>query len=105
MVTQDERLMPLVKAIEEATGYRPSLPTALRWATEGRAGYLMRSSFLGGRRLTCVKWVREFEAATTAARTPRATLAAKASPKAMAKAKADLEQMLAPKNRRRKGSA
>lgn len=65
----DEKLFPLVKAVECATGQRPHLATVLRWTMKpNRHGLLLESVFLGGRRLTSVEAVRRFIDSTSAAR-------------------------------------
>ena len=48
----DEKLMPLVDAVDRATGRRPHLSTVLRWCTKGNVR--LESRILGGRRLTSV---------------------------------------------------
>lgn len=48
----DEKLLPLVQAVEQATGQRPHLSTVLRWCTRGSLGIRLESRVLGNRRLT-----------------------------------------------------
>ncbi len=57
---ENEKLLPLVDAVERATGQRPHLSTALRWATRGSKGIVLESVFLGGRRLTSEGAVHRF---------------------------------------------
>jgi hypothetical protein len=57
---ENEKLLPLVDAVEQATGQRPHLSTALRWATRGSKGIRLESVFLGGRRLTSEGAVHRF---------------------------------------------
>lgn len=65
-IPQGETPMPLVKAIEAATGYRPHLSTALRWCQrENRNGVRLESWMLGGRRVTSVEAVHRFNQANT----------------------------------------
>lgn len=55
-----DKLMPLVPAVEEATGHRPHLSTVLRWATNGRRGVRLQTWLVGGRRMTRPSAVNEF---------------------------------------------
>ncbi len=57
---ENEKLLPLVDAVEQATGQRPHLSTALRWATRGSKGIRLETVFLGGRRLTSEGAVHRF---------------------------------------------
>lgn len=62
----EEKYLPLVDAVEEATGRRPHLTTCLRWCTRGtRNGVRLSSRVLGGRRLTTVDAVRDYMNAAT----------------------------------------
>jgi hypothetical protein len=64
----NETFLPLVDAVEQATGRRPHLCTALRWCTKpNRFGIQLESRVLGGRRLTTVASVLTYMEATTAA--------------------------------------
>lgn len=66
---RDEKLFPLVQAVENATGQRPHLATVLRWTMKpNRHGLQLESVFLGGRRLTSIEAVRRFMDCTTEAR-------------------------------------
>lgn len=56
----EQTFMPLCKAIEQASGFRPHLTTALRWCTRGARGRKLRSVLLGGRRMTTVEAVLDF---------------------------------------------
>ena len=89
----DEKLMPLVDAVDRATGRRPHLSTVLRWCTKGSGGVRLESRILGGRRLTSVDAVLRYIEASTFARdgqtapvtTPRQqTLAANRAAKKLA---------------------
>jgi hypothetical protein len=51
---------PLVAAIQEVTGKRVSLPTAMRWITSGVRGTRLQSWLIGGRRLTTIPAVEQF---------------------------------------------
>jgi hypothetical protein len=65
----DEKLLPLVKAIEQATGQRPHLSTAIRWCTRGCASVKLESRILGGKsRLTSEQAVLRFMDGVTAAK-------------------------------------
>jgi len=61
----NESLLPLVDAVEQATGRRPHLSTCLRWCTRGSRGVRLESRVLGGRRLTSVPAVIRYMDATT----------------------------------------
>ena len=63
----DEKLLPLIQAVEQATGRRPHLSTVLRWCVRGSRGIRMESVMLGGRRMTTVAKVHRYIEATTAA--------------------------------------
>jgi hypothetical protein len=56
------KLIGLVDAVELVigNGYRPNLPTCLRWSNRGVAGQKLKTTYVGGRRLTTVQWTREF---------------------------------------------
>ena len=88
-----EKLETLVKAIEEVTGRRPHLSSAIRWATVGCKGIYLETCMMGGRRMTKSSWVREFFDATTAATTPARNRATPASHPAMVKAREDLAKL------------
>lgn len=66
MLRQSEKLLPLVAAVEQATGTRPHLSTVIRWATRGCRGVRLETAFVGGRRFTSVDAVRRFVEAGTA---------------------------------------
>ncbi len=68
---QETQLMPLVEAVQKATGYRPHLSTVLRWCLRpNRFGIVLESVVVGGRRLTSVAAVAAYNAANTAAASP-----------------------------------
>ena len=67
----DEKLMPLVEAVDRATGRRPHLSTVLRWCTKGNVR--LESRILGGRRLTSVDAVLRYIEASTLARDGHST--------------------------------
>lgn len=61
-------LLPLVDAVQAATGRRPHLSTVLRWCQRpNRHGIRLRSRVVGGRRLTTVAAVLQYIDATTEA--------------------------------------
>lgn len=65
----DEKLLPLVEAVEKATGQRPHLSTCIRWCTRGCYGIKLESRVLGGKnRLTSEQAVLRFMDAVTAAK-------------------------------------
>lgn len=66
MQIQDQ-LLPLVTAVEQATGLRPHLSTCLRWCTRGSKGIRLESWIVGGRRYTTVLAVRRYRDAVTSA--------------------------------------
>lgn len=62
-----DQLLPLVTAVEQATGLRPHLSTCLRWCTRGSKGIRLESWIVGGRRYTTVPAVRKYRDAVTSA--------------------------------------
>jgi hypothetical protein len=70
-VPEDEKLLPVPKAVELETGYRPTPSTAWRWTKKGVGGVKLETAVLGGRPVTSRKNVREFVAQTTAAKAGR----------------------------------
>jgi hypothetical protein len=71
-VSDDEKLLPVPTAVESVTGFRPTPSTAWRWTKKGVAGgQKLKTAILGGRPVTTQKWVREFIAASTAAKAGR----------------------------------
>jgi Protein of unknown function (DUF1580) len=62
----DEKLLPLVDAVQAATGRRPHLSTVLRWCQRGCHGIRLESRMLGGRRLTSLDAVNRYVDAVTA---------------------------------------
>jgi hypothetical protein len=63
-----EKLFPLPKAVEKATGQRRHLSTCLRWAKTDRYGVKLESTMLGGRRLTSPEAVLRYMDALTVAK-------------------------------------
>jgi hypothetical protein len=55
-----DHYLPLLTAVEVATGARPHLSTILRWCTKGARGRVLESVVLGGRRMTTVRAVQAF---------------------------------------------
>ncbi len=87
-------LMPLVTAIEAATGRRVHLATGLRWAQRGRHGVYLRTTMLGGRRLCSVQDVLDFcESCTnaTSKRNERTEVTDKQRAASIARADAELD--------------
>ncbi|MEZ6088236.1 MAG: DUF1580 domain-containing protein [Pirellulaceae bacterium] len=67
-IPRNEQALPLVDAIEAATGYRPHLSTCLRWCQRpNRYGIRLESWRIGGRRVTSIAAVQRYNEATTAA--------------------------------------
>ena len=64
----DEKLMPLVDAVQAATGRRPHLSTVWRWCTRGARGIRLECRVLGGRRYTSPDAVARWMELTTIAR-------------------------------------
>jgi hypothetical protein len=62
-------LLPLVQAVEQATGRRPHLSTVIRWTTKGSSGVKLESLVLGGRRFTTVENVLSYLRDVTAIKT------------------------------------
>lgn len=63
-----ENLLPLVEAVERATGLRPHLSTTIRWSTRGSAGIRLQTQVVGSRRFTTVPWVQQYIHAVTEAK-------------------------------------
>ena len=63
-----ENLLPLVEAVEQATGRRLHLSSTIRWSTRGSAGIRLKTQVLGGRRFTTILWVRQYIEAVTIAK-------------------------------------
>jgi len=57
---ENKKLLPLLKAVESATGVRPHLSTVIRWVTKGTRGVRLEAVMLGGRRMTTVENVERF---------------------------------------------
>lgn len=68
-IPENEYGLPLVEAIQKATGRRPHISTAIRWCQRcNRYGIRLESWMLGGRRVTSVEAVQRYnERNTTAA--------------------------------------
>ncbi len=67
MSSSQSEYLPIVRAVELATGRRPHLSTVLRWCIRGSRGIRLDSRVLGGRRLTTVDAVHRYMDAVTAA--------------------------------------
>ena len=67
-IPENETGLPLVDAVQQATGRRPHLSTVLRWCQRpNRYGIRLESWRIGGRRVTSVERVRAYNERTTAA--------------------------------------
>ncbi len=68
-IPSDEVSLPLVEAVQQATGRRVNLSTAFRWCqSRNRYGNRLSSWLIGGRRVTSVESVlRYLESNTVAA--------------------------------------
>lgn len=67
-IPENETGLPLVDAVQAATGRRPHLSTVLRWCQRpNRYGIRLESWRIGGRRVTSVERVRVYNERTTAA--------------------------------------
>lgn len=64
-------LKRLLDAIEEATGRRPHISTAIRWRTRGCSGIRLDAVMIGNQWFSTVDAVRAFVEATTTARSGR----------------------------------
>lgn len=60
--------LPVVQAVEKATGQRPHIQTVRRWIKKGLGGVKLQASFVNGKYLTSIIAVQEFIDATTEAR-------------------------------------
>jgi len=63
-----ENHLPIVQAVEKATGKRPHIQTVRRWIKKGVRGIRLEASFVNGQYLTSTSAVKEYIAATTEAR-------------------------------------
>ena len=67
-IPENEKALPLVEAVQKATGRRPHLSTVVRWCQRSnRHGIRLESWLIGGRRVTSVERVRAYNERTTAA--------------------------------------
>jgi len=64
---QSEKLFPVPKAAELATGYRPHQSTCHRWRLRGISGIKLETQRRGGRRVTSIEAVHRFNDAVTRA--------------------------------------
>ncbi|MEO8270267.1 MAG: DUF1580 domain-containing protein [Aureliella sp.] len=69
-MSNNHSLLPLVEAVENVTGQRIHLATALRLTQQGRRGHRLQSWVIGARRMTTEQAVQDFVTATTEAREP-----------------------------------
>ena len=69
-MSEDEKLLPLVDAIEQETGQKVHLTTAQRWCREGRYQCHLRFQQFGGRMMTKRIWIRDFIEVCTQATAP-----------------------------------
>ena len=98
-MSDDEKLQPLVQAVEAATGHRPHLATVLRWCQNGSHGVFLESKMLAGRRLTTVEFVNKFVADCTRATSKRPVdriTSAKQRQRSVESANNELDRMLGP---------
>lgn len=66
-MSNEEKLLPLVTAVERATGQRPHPSTCHRWRISGIAGVRLETQKCGGKRMTSIEAVRRFNEAVTRA--------------------------------------
>ena len=59
-IDKDDFLMPICDAVEAVTGHRPHQVTGYRWTNTGCHGVVLRTSFIGQKRLTNINWVKQF---------------------------------------------
>jgi hypothetical protein len=57
---EHDRLMPILRAVERATGVRPHLSTVLRWCVRGARGRKLAYVEIGGRKMTTIRSVNDF---------------------------------------------
>ena len=98
-VPANEESLPLVDAIQRATGRRVNLSTALRWCqSHNRYGNRLQSWLIGGRRVTSVESVHRYNESNTAAADRHQCAAAaptcRQRERSAAKAVADLDREL-----------
>ena len=70
----------LLDAIEEATGRRPHISTAIRWRTRGCLGIRLEAEMIGGQWFTTIDAVKAFVDATNAARVADAKFISEETP-------------------------
>lgn len=66
-ISAEEKLLPLLKAVEMETGQRPHAATLHRWRLKGVSGVQLETVRVGGRRFTSREAVRRFIERSTAA--------------------------------------
>ena len=66
-MSNEEKLLPLVTAVERATGQRPHPSTCHRWRISGIAGVRLETQKCGGKRMTSIEAVHRFNEAVTLA--------------------------------------
>ena len=92
-----EKPLPLVVAIEKATGFRPHISTALRWCNStNRFGVRLESWRVNNRHMTSIEAVHRYNERTTAAANaakgiPSSASAQRSSAHAIAQAELDRE--------------
>lgn len=59
-VHPDHKLIRVPDAVEAVTGIRPDPVKCWRWCNNGVKGIVLKSCLVGGSRVSCVAWVREF---------------------------------------------
>ena len=65
-IPEGEKPLPLVAAVQAATGRRPALSTVLRWCQRpNRRGVQLESWLIGGRRVTSVESVHRYNQRNT----------------------------------------
>ena len=94
------RFLPVAQAFEEISGYRPSVPTMLRWIVSGKKGVRLKAYQLCGTWKTTTEYAQQFLDETTQATIDGRTQAPAAparsrSESARAKAIAKAEKELA----------
>jgi len=67
MEIEKEELLPMAKAFQAVTGYRPHAGTLARWAIIGSKTVKLETRWVGSRRMTSVEAVRRFQEARNVA--------------------------------------
>lgn len=88
-----KNLKRLLDAVEEATGRRPHISTAIRWRTRGCRGIRLDAVMIGNQWFTTPDAVRAFAEATTSAATGAAFIPSETPGQAKHRAERSAKQL------------